>query len=34
VLLQELVEGQTFFVESRDETAQGGQAAQYLLHPL
>jgi hypothetical protein len=34
VFLQEPVEGQTFLAEPRDEVAQGGKAAQHLLHPL
>jgi hypothetical protein len=34
VLLQESVEGQTFLTELRDEAAQGGKAAQHILHPL
>jgi hypothetical protein len=33
VLLQELVEGQTFLAEPRDEAALGGKAPQHLLHP-
>jgi hypothetical protein len=34
VLLQEPEEGQTLLTEPRDEAAQGGKAAQHLLHPL
>jgi hypothetical protein len=34
MLLQEPIEGQTFLTEPRDEAAQGGKAAQHLLHPL
>jgi hypothetical protein len=34
VLLQELVEGQTFLAEPRDEAAQGDKAPQHVLHPF
>jgi hypothetical protein len=34
VLLQEPVEGQALFAETRNEAAQGGKAPQHLLDPL
>jgi hypothetical protein len=34
VLLEEVMKGQAFLAEPRDEAAQGGKAPRHLLHPF